>query len=119
MFLGMFSNVLNITRLEIQCLWALAYMTGKLKSPAESGKVFRETAIFQRYTQHRAPYGHGKFYPDLVLDQLPYWDVLLNDLGVETKRKGGGFREIFEPYTQKDYTGLVDEWLLRQKQFAV
>lgn len=124
-FIGMFSNIANTIRLEIQCLWGLAYLENKLPhlaSPQDHDddddmrtRIFEETALFQRYTQHRAPYGHGRFYPDLVFDQLPYWDVLLNDLGLETRRKGGflGFRELFEPYTQADYRGLVDEWLAK------
>lgn len=112
-FLGMCSNVTNTIRLEIQCLWALAYLNGKLPGvdqQVRKGKVFEETAMFQRYTQHRAPYGHGAFYPDLSFDQLPYWDTLLNDLGLPTARKGNMARELFEAYTQDDYRGLVQEW---------
>lgn len=131
-FIGMFSNIANTIRLEIQCLWGLAYLENKLPHLDHSSKggrgddpdvrwlrtrtaVFEETALFQRYTQYRAPYGHGRFYPDLVFDQLPYWDVLLNDLGLETRRKGGflGLRELLEAYTQADYRGLVDEWIAK------
>jgi len=117
-FLGMFSNVANTIRLEVQCLWALAYLERKLPSlGADSGrdKVFKETAIFQRFTHHRAPYGHGRFYPDLVFDQLPYWDVLLNDLGLSTRRKANGFLELFAPYTQEDYQGIAEEWARKNK----
>lgn len=113
-FLGMCSNVTNTIRLEIQCLWALAYLEGKLPSldrHISSGTVFEETALFQRYTHHRAPYGHGSFYPDLSFDQLPYWDTLLNDLGLPTARKGNMARELFEPYKQQDYRGLMQEWM--------
>ncbi|KAM7184258.1 putative dimethylaniline monooxygenase [Naviculisporaceae sp. PSN 640] len=124
-FIGMFSNIANTIRLEIQCLWGLAYLENKLPhlDASQDGhvdmrtKIFEETAVLQRYAQHRAPYGHGRFYPDLVFDQLPYWDVLLKDLGLKTRRKGGfmGFRELFEPYTQTDYRGLVDEWLAQSE----
>lgn len=118
-FIGMFSNIANSIRLEIQCLWGLGYLENKLAHLSSSGMaegknhIYEETALFQRYTQHRAPYGHGRFYPDLVFDQLPYWDTLLRDLGLETRRKGGvlGLRELFEPYTQEDYRGIVDEWI--------
>lgn len=116
-FIGMFSNIANSIRLEIQCLWGLAYLENKLAHLAsgaeQKNKIYEETALFQRYTQHRAPYGHGRFYPDLVFDQLPYWDTLLRDLGLETRRKGGvlGLRELFEPYTQDDYRGIVGEWI--------
>ncbi|KAK0638945.1 cofactor FMO1 FAD enzyme [Cercophora newfieldiana] len=116
-FISMFSNVAATIRLEIQCLWALAYFNHGLPSVRrnrEEGKVFLETALFQRYSQRRAPYGHGRSYPDLVVDQLPYWDLLLHDLGLETRRKGG-WRELLEPYTQQDYAGLVDEWLAKKR----
>lgn len=115
----MLSNITNTTRLELQCLWALAYLTHHLDAQVPHGQdakdVFRETALWQRYTQHRAPYGHGKSYPDLVFDQLPYWDMLLNDLGLETRRKGG-WRELFSPYTYEDYRGIVEEWIRKTRQ---
>jgi hypothetical protein len=119
-FLGMFSNLANTLRLEVQCLWALAYLNGKLRSVYDdmnNNKVYEEAALLQRWAQHRAPFGHGRFYPDLVFDQLPYWDQLLNDLGLETKRKGG-LRELFEPYTQKDYRGLLEEWMAKNRPFG-
>jgi len=117
-FIGMFSNIANTIRLEVQCLWALAYLNGKLASvdqDVRDGRIFQEAATFQRFTQHRAPYGHGRFYPDLVFDQLPYWDMLLHDLGLQTRRKSGVLREIFEPYTQADYRGLTQEWIERNR----
>jgi hypothetical protein len=117
-FLGVFSNIANTIRLEVQCLWALGYMNGKLPSVEDEiahGRVFEETARFQRFVQHRAPYGHGRFYPDLVFDQLPYWDMLLGDLGLRTRRKKNGFRELLEPYTQADYRGLVEEWVEKNR----
>jgi hypothetical protein len=116
-FLGMFSNVANTIRLEIQCLWALAYFNRKLPSvdtDVSEKKIFEETALFQRYVQHRAPYGHGPFYPDLVFDQVPYWDILLHDLGLPTARKANAFRELFEPYARGDYEGLVQEWIQKK-----
>ncbi len=115
-FLGMFSNIANTIRLEVQCLWALAYMERRLpavEADVASARVFDETAEFQRWVHHRAPYGHGRFYPDLVFDQMPYWDVLLHDLGLPTRRKANVFRELFEPYTQADYRGFVQEWIER------
>jgi hypothetical protein len=117
-FINMFSSVANTIRVEVQCLWALAYFNHKLltvEKDREGGRVFLETALLQRFAQHRAPYGHGRLYPDLVADQVPYWDLLLNDLGLETRRKGG-WRELFEPYTHQDFAGLVDEWLDRKRK---
>lgn len=117
-FIGMISNSATAIRLEVQCLWALAYLNGKLSSIDKNiseKKVFRETALFQRFTQHRAPYGHGAFYPDLIFEQIPYLDVLLNDLGLETRRKKNVFRELFEPYSQLDYQNIVLDWVRKNR----
>jgi len=110
----MASGVANTVRTELQCLWALAYFEGKITSLSSSGEekdVYEQTALFQRWARHRAPYGHGRFYPDLVMDQVPYWDMLMRDLGLENRRKGGGFRELFGAYGGGDYKGAVGEWI--------
>ncbi|KAK3368438.1 hypothetical protein B0H63DRAFT_565128 [Podospora didyma] len=117
-FLGMFSNIANITRIEMQCLWALAYLTGaKLAHLHASDKegVFCEAATLQRWAQYRAPRGHGASYPDLVFDQLPYCDVLLHDLGLATRGKKGALRELLEPYSPVGYKGVVEECLGKEK----
>lgn len=107
-FIGMFSNVANFLRLEIQCLWAYAYLNDAL--PINTENVFDETALFSRYARYRSPYGHGRFFPDLVFDQLPYIDVLMQDLGLRYWRKGNWFNEVFAAYGVEDYRGVVQEW---------
>jgi hypothetical protein len=48
----------------------------------------------------------------MAFDSLPYVDLLLNDLGLSHHRKDGwGWRELFVPYDQGDYRGLVAEWI--------
>ena len=48
----------------------------------------------------------------MAFDSLPYVDLLLKDLGLSRHRKGGwGWRELFVPYDQGDYRGLVAEWI--------
>jgi cation diffusion facilitator CzcD-associated flavoprotein CzcO len=117
-YLGMVSNTTNFFRLDVQCLWALAYLNNKLPSldrDIAAKNVFNDTALTQRYCQHRAPYGHGAFYPDLNFDQMPYWDVLLNDLGIKCARKNTVWKELFEPYTWRDFKGLTQEWIDKNK----
>ena len=100
-FINMFSSVHSTIRVEIQCLWALAYFEHELpclEKDREDGRVLLETSPLQRFAQHRAPYGNCRSYPDLVADQVPYWDLLVHDLGLETRRKGG-WRELLEPYS--------------------
>ncbi|OAP64529.1 hypothetical protein AYL99_00501 [Fonsecaea erecta] len=116
-FISMFSNLANTPRCELQCLWAYAYLNHKLE--IDPATVFDETALMARYAKHRAPYGHGRFFPDLVFDQVPYMDLLLQDLKLKYWRKGNFFAELFSPYMAKDYRGVVQEWMqmnLKSKQ---
>jgi hypothetical protein len=110
-FVSMFSNLANTPRCELQCLWAYAYLNNSLSISPDPVKVFDETALLAQYASHRAPYGHGRFFPDLVFDQVPYMDSLLQDLGLKYWRKGNIFAEMFSPYMAADYRGVVQEWL--------
>lgn len=111
---GYVSNTAGTIRLEMQCLWAYAYLSGRLS--IDRSKVIEEAALMSRFHKHRSPYGHGKFFPDMVFDQNPFFDLLLKDLGLKTWRKANLLREVFEPYGQEDYRGLVQEWLQTQQR---
>ena len=113
-FIGYVSNITATIRLEIQCLWAYAYLTGKLD--IDRSKVIEDAALMSRFHKHRSPYGHGRFFPDMVFDQMPFFDLLLKDLGLKTWRKANLLREVFEPYGQDDYRGLAQEWLQVQQR---
>ena len=108
-FISMFSNLANIPRCELQCLWAYAYLNDKLA--IERDTVLEETALMARYAKFRAPFGHGRFFPDLVFDQVPYLDTLLQDLGLKFWRKPNILAELFGSYRSTDYKGVVQEWL--------
>ena len=77
-----------------------------------------DTALFNRFGRWRYPMGYGARFPDFVFDGIPYFDLLLRDLGLKSWRKGWGwFGELFGgSYGQEDYRGLVDEWLQSQRQ---
>ncbi|EXJ87522.1 hypothetical protein A1O3_04482 [Capronia epimyces CBS 606.96] len=151
-FIGMFSNLANTPRCELQCLWGYAYLNGKLHhiysdsdrdtdtnihSDADTNTItntdntntiinsnsnsnttvidpvaiYRDTALMSRYAKHRAPYGHGSHFPDLVFDQLPYFDLLLQDLKLKYWRKHNLVAELFASYVSTDYAGVVQEWI--------
>lgn len=111
-FISMFSNLANTPRCELQCLWAYAYLNHRLDHDAiDPATVFDDAALLSRYARHRAPYGHGRFFPDIVFDQVPYFDHLLQDLGLKYWRKPNFFAELFAAYQGKDYNGVVQEWL--------
>jgi hypothetical protein len=79
--------------------------------------VARSTLLHTQWGVWRHPTGYGGSVPDFAFDSIPYTDVLLGDLGLKVRRKGGDdggwlswFREISEPYGPEDYIGLVGEW---------
>jgi hypothetical protein len=45
-----------------------------------------------------------------VFDTIPYIDLLLKDLGLESHRKKGVLTDIFQSYGPEDYIGLIEEW---------
>ncbi|KAF2457755.1 hypothetical protein BDY21DRAFT_371326 [Lineolata rhizophorae] len=69
-----------------------------------------EAALNSRFMKWRAPAGFGAYFPDMVFEILPYIDRLMEDLGLEKRRKKGVLKEVFEPYSVNDYVGLNEEW---------
>lgn len=90
-----------------------------LQVDQEYNDVFYDTALFNRTSRWRAPYGYGHSFPDFVFDGLPYFDLLLRDLGLKFWRKGTtALGEIFSKgYLPRDYRGIVEEWKASQKSF--
>jgi hypothetical protein len=76
----------------------------------ESSAMEWETALHTEFSKWRSPAGFGNRNPDFMIDALPYIDLLLKDLGLNSHRKKGPLREIFSPYTVKDYRGLIEEF---------
>lgn len=122
-FQGVAININTSMNAELQALWAVGYLSGKMrldkKTPedrARSGVSFDEermweTVITNRFGKWRYPGGFGARYPDFVFDSLPYFDTLLRDLEVPHRRKGSVLADVFTPYSPKDYEGIVDEWM--------
>ncbi|OXV09139.1 hypothetical protein Egran_03098 [Elaphomyces granulatus] len=118
---------------QLQALWATAYFDDKLITPfmvrrplpgsiedtdrkpikKSDPDLKWETALQTQFGKWRYPAGFGKRNPDFVFDAMPYMDMLLKDLGLQSHRKSNIFTECFEPYGPSDYRGLVDEWKAR------
>jgi hypothetical protein len=125
-FLKMLGTTANATLTEVQMLWAWAYLEGKLnglpatiaptkgEDAAAADEILWEAALMSRFGRHRCPCGFGTFHPEMNYDAIAYVDLLLRDLGLRRWRKSGMYREVFEPYSIKDYRGLMDE--LKRKQ---
>ena len=75
-----------------------------------------ETALFNRFGRWRCPSGYGAKFPDFAFDGVPYYDLLLGDLGVRSWRKGWGWvGEVFGGgYGPEDYRGVVEEWIRKR-----
>ncbi|GKZ38699.1 hypothetical protein AbraIFM66950_011068 [Aspergillus brasiliensis] len=114
---------------QVQALWVTAFMgdeknlgmgvRAREKCPEEvrkglmaddvDGDVVWEMALHTQFGKYRVPGGFGKRNADFVFDTVPYIDMLMQDLGLEWRRKAG-FKKWVQPYGMEDYRGLVEEW---------
>lgn len=125
-FAGAISCLGNASCAYLQGLWLAAHFDGTLNLPeASSEEIRHEVYRDTQYCALRHAMGGGDLYPDIVFDSLPYFDVLMRDLGFEGKRKGtvlGGYRnwaaESFQSYGPEDYDSLVGQWKRRMAATA-
>lgn len=138
-FLGVVAQPQGVVRSESSSVGAYAYMNNKLgpvKCISKPSKQVRleqtvagdndiaikqigtvddimyDTALFQRWGKWRTPYGFGVRNPEVVFEGIAYFDMLLQDLGLRSWRKGWGWLgEMFGGvHGQADYNGLMEEW---------
>ena len=111
-FAGMVSSVSTASAANAQALWISAFLDGRLEKIASTQQeVTKEVMLHTQWGKWRYPCGYGANLPDFVFDALPYIDLLLKDLGLKVNRKNGWFTDITEPYSPRDFVGLVDEWV--------
>ncbi|CAG8251048.1 unnamed protein product [Penicillium salamii] len=111
-FAGMVSSVSTSTCASLQGLWISAYFDGKLnRAPVDDDDAVREAVLNSQWGKWRYPCGYGGEVADLAFDALPYCDLLMQDLGLEPRRKASFMAEMVEPYKPWDYRQAVDEWM--------
>ena len=111
-FAGMVSSVSTSTCASLQGLWISAYFDDKLdRTPFDDADAVREAVINSQWGKWRYPCGYGGEVADLAFDSLPYFDLLMRDLGLENHRKGSFVAEIVKPYKPWDYRQVVTEWI--------
>ncbi|RAL11863.1 flavin-binding monooxygenase-like protein [Aspergillus homomorphus CBS 101889] len=128
-WIGMTMTINTPMVAQTQALWVTAWMSNKLAvksaekcpdharalllkhQPDADPDLVWETTLHTQFGVHRYPGGFGRRNPDFVFDALPYIDLLLRDLGLDYRRKGGRLRWL-EPYGVEDYCGLVEEWMV-------
>ena len=110
-FAGMVSSVSTSICAYVQGLWISAYLDGQLSRLAKTDEeVTQEVMLHTQWGKWRYPIGYGASLPDFVFDAVPYFDLMLTDLGLKVNRKKG-WADVTEPYGPPDYDGLVEEWL--------
>jgi hypothetical protein len=110
-FAGLFTTITTAPCAQLQALWIAAFFAGELtRSPGSVDEVRDNATLHARFCRLRNPAGYGPRVPEFVFEAVPYCDLLLKDLGLNHHRKGGGFREVIEPYGPEDYAGVVEEW---------
>lgn len=114
-FAGSLMTITTAIIAQTQALWMTAYFDGKLactENVNEQASALQYSAtLHNRFGKWRYPGGWGGKIPDFVFDALPYVDMLLTDLGINSRRKASRFKEITEPYGPEDYVGVVGEWV--------
>ncbi|KFA65394.1 hypothetical protein S40285_00519 [Stachybotrys chlorohalonatus IBT 40285] len=128
-FAGAVMNFSTAICAHIQGLWITAYLDGNLArdpsstvlaepdddSKANSSmslqKVQYDTVLHNRFGKWRYQQGPGSIRPDFVFEAVPYFDMLMADLGLKVHRKNGWFKEMIDPYGPEDYREIYDEWL--------
>ncbi|KAK2036988.1 FAD/NAD(P)-binding domain-containing protein [Colletotrichum somersetense] len=120
-FVGLADNFSNPINAHIQGLWISAYFSGRLASSAmavaaeaadeNALSALQHDAMFHNlFGKWRYPIDWGHKTPSFIFDAVPYFDMLLQDLGVKNHRKSGFWSEIWSPYRPGDYKNVNEEW---------
>ncbi|KAK2772277.1 cofactor FMO1 FAD enzyme [Colletotrichum kahawae] len=107
--LGQIHTVQTPLLSEVQSLWAILYLEGRLSLP-DGDSMAREVALWNAWTRKRY-LNQGQKFPYSLYDFLPYTDSLFRDLGLNNHRKSNLLSEILSPYRPHDFKGFVDEYL--------
>ncbi|KAG8410951.1 hypothetical protein J3459_016776 [Metarhizium acridum] len=122
-FCGMVTNFSTPISAHVQSLWIASYMsdslsrdaTRNLLQPGALDELQYQTVLVNRFGKWRYPVDWGNKAPSFIFDAVPYYDVLLRDLGLAFRRKRGLLSELFEPYGPEDYSNTTIEWLAKLK----
>ncbi|RDW80311.1 hypothetical protein BP6252_04949 [Coleophoma cylindrospora] len=117
LFPGQIHSVFTPLVAELQALWGVAFMLGKLPLPDQEDMV-KEVAISCAWTRRRY-LEQGRKHAYYMYDYLSYIDTLARDLGLNTNRKSNMITEMFTPYRPSDWRGLISEYLAVEKKRQV
>lgn len=113
-FSGMISTVNTAVCASVQAAWITAFLDDRLDRVAESpDEIRQEIMLHTQWGKWRFPCGYGASLPDFVFEGLPYANMLMRDMGLNTFRKQSFLKELMEAYTPLDFAGMWDEWRRR------
>lgn len=117
-FIGYLSSIQTCIFNEVAALWAVAWLEDlvDLGVPADRAQLDYEVARVNAWSERRyLGRGHGRPVAGGEIQLVV--DLLMMDLGLRVKRKGGlGIMDTFVPYRSQDYLGIVDEVLERSRR---
>jgi thioredoxin reductase len=106
-FIGFYQSVHTTLVAQAQALWMTAFFQHAMALPLPDIQTCRKwTYLNTEYQQLRRL---GSPFPSLLLDVMPYIDLLLADLGLASSRKRNWWKDLVEPNRPGDYRGLVEE----------
>lgn len=129
-FSGLLFVVPTASCAQIQALWIATYLEGDLAISAQpppyasrtnstgnqqAENILWESVLHSQYCKWRYPRGAGANCPDFVFDAVPYFDLLLKELGLQSRRKPTMLTEWLDGYVPRDYALLLEEWKAARK----
>jgi dimethylaniline monooxygenase (N-oxide forming) len=107
-FIGFNHNPLHIPTAEMSALWIDAWLAGDLTLPSPD-EMEASTRKVRDWKRANLNYETTRAY--FVGEHLHnYFDVLLADIGLNSRRKRNRMREMNEAYLVADYATLIDEY---------
>lgn len=104
-FIGGVQGINSPTLYAMQATWLARCLTGKLSLPGDDEQLAEiETlrAWYQSFVNEQPNRSQV-----LNLHQIPYIDDLMDDMGLEKRRKKGGISDQFVPYRSEDYADVT------------
>ncbi|KAL8631931.1 hypothetical protein Q9189_002306 [Teloschistes chrysophthalmus] len=112
-FLGKMVVGNNFRTAEAQALWALAYLDGRIKDLPAEGQIEREVAETVAWDRRRY-LNKGELGSWFYYDVVDYADALLEQLGLDSHRKGKGwYGDLVDPCFASDLKGLTQEYVMK------
>jgi hypothetical protein len=119
-FVGALTTLGNSSCAYLQSIWLSAYLDGTLSLPVtQDERIKYETYRDTRFSAHQRRTGNWSKFPNLIFHSMPYFDMLIEDLGLQKRRKRRFLgltnwpAEYFNSYGPEDYRGLLMEWKIK------